>query len=374
MSLWQNSTVELPDFKALWEEWKQRRWKEMTLPGAIICLIGCGILAIPVGQTPLGRYPLLHNITIVPHEGGHMIVHGFFNLVSPISGEADEKPMRFPRLPPVAIAIAGTLGQLLAFGGPAVYFWYKKSPTPLGFFLFCLLGNFVDIGIYMMDCRIFTLDYVSYGEVDYANIASLHDWATIFTLMHWNLGTCEALGRFARVMGWVGMAATAFAWMPLMYRHTQRPQPAEAPEPAAAMSTPHEPRVPGGSEALLLIQTDQGFRQRLAWLLRHKGYAVLEAESLLEAMRKATARPRPIQLVIARFSGVEASGPQVVAALRTVYPLVKALLLMGPNDPPAVTPQIAAADYLREPFDENAVAMKVREVLDTPASGAFTGN
>ena len=375
VSLWQNSTVELPDFKALWEEWKQRRWKEMTVPGAVICLIGCGILAIPVGQTPMGRFPLLHNITVVPHEGGHMIVHGFFNLVSPISGGADEKPMRFPRLAPVAIAIAGTLGQLLAFAAPAAYFWYKKSPTPLGFFLFCLFGNFIGIGIYMMDCRIFTLDYVSYGEVDYENIASLHDWATIFNLMHWNLAICEALGRFARVMGWVGMAATAFVWMPLMYRRTQRPQPAEATEPAAAMLTsPHEPRVPGGSEALLLVQKDQGDRQRLAGLLRHKGYAVLEAESLLEAMRKATARPRPIQLVIARFSGAEASGPQVVAALRAVYPLVKALLLMGPGDPPVVTPDIPAADCLREPFDQNAVAMKVREVLDTPASTALSGN
>jgi CheY-like chemotaxis protein len=323
----------------------------------------------------MGRFPLLHNITVVPHEGGHMIVHGFFNFVSPISGGADEKPMRFPRLAPVAIAIAGTLGQLLAFAAPAAYFWYKKSPTPLGFFLFCLFGNFVGIGIYMMDCRIFTLDYVSYGEVDYENIASLHDWATIFNLMHWNLGTCEAMGRFARVMGWVGMAATAFAWMPFMYRRTQRPQPAQEAEPTGAMLTsPHEPRVPGGSEALLLVEKDQSGRQRLAGLLRHKGYGVLEAGSLQEAMRKATARPRPVQLVIARFSGAEASGPQVVAALRAVYPLVKALFLMGPGDPPVVTPDIPAADFLREPFDQNAVAMKVREVLDTPAPGGFGGH
>jgi DNA-binding NtrC family response regulator len=175
-------------------------------------------------------------------------------------------------------------------------------------------------------------------------------------------------------MGWVGMAATAFVWMPLMYRRTQRPQPAEATEPAGAMLTSHEPRVPGGSEALLLVEKDQGVRQRLAGLLRHKGYGVLEAESLLEAMRKATARPRPVQLVIARFSGAEASGPQVVAALRAVYPLVKALFLMGPGDPPVVTPDIPAADCLAEPFDQNAAAMKVREVLDTPASGGFGGN
>lgn len=280
--------MELPDFKALWLEWKERPWKTMTLPGLIICLAGCGLLAIPNGRTPFGAYPLLHHLTIVPHEGGHMIVHGFFNIVAPISGGADEKPSHFPRLIPLSISAAGTIGQLLVVVCPAFYFLWKRSATPLGFFIFCAFGSFIGIGIYMMDCRVFTLDYVSYGEVDYDNIASLHDWAVIFGLLRWNLGACETIGKYARWMGWTGMAGTAL-WLPWMYYRLNTAAPARAM--AGGLSTAPEVRAPGGSEALLLIEKDPQARQRLASLLRRKGYAVLEAATLEEAMRKMTARP-----------------------------------------------------------------------------------
>jgi CheY-like chemotaxis protein len=361
--------MELPDFKALWDDWKQQSWKPMTLPGLILCLIGCGILAIPSGRTPFGSYTVLHNFTVVPHEGGHMIVHGFFNIVSPISGGADEKPLWFPRLAPFSIAIAGTLGQLLAFFGPAAYFFYKKSPTPLGFFLFCFFANFIGIGIYMMDCRALTLDYVSYGEIDYENIGSLHDWANIFNLMHWNLGRCEALGRLARWLGWAGMAATACGWMPWMYRRTQRSAAlpvAEAQAPVAG-----EPRAPGGSEAILVIERDPAARTSLAASLRRKGYAVLEGESLQEAMRKTAARPRPAQLLIAPFSGADASGRQAVATLRSLSPLLKAVLLLAPGDPVLIDPPMPGVGYVRQPFTDNVLALAIREVLDTPASAGL---
>jgi len=206
-----------------WYDWQERPWKPVSILGLIGCVLAFVVLALPAGTTPLGRFNVMHYLVLIPHEGGHMVAGGLVNVVSSILGAQPEFDPLATRGWSAFLAFctvaAGTAGQLLVILIPAAVFFWSKSTTPLVFFLFCLFASLPGIGIYMMDARVLTLDYVSPGGADYEGIQKFgQDWTFIFRYLGIPMGVGETLGRVTYLLGWLGMLGSALALGWLYYR------------------------------------------------------------------------------------------------------------------------------------------------------------
>ncbi len=131
-----------------------------------------------------------------------------------------------------------------------------------------------------------------------------------------------------------------------------------APAPAAA---------PGGSEAILLVEDEDMVRELARKVLHTHGYTVLAARDGPEALRLSQAHAGPIALLMTDTVMPGMSGREVAGSLAAVRPATKVLYMSGYTDTAIVAhgvldPGIA---FLQKPFTPDALARKVREVLDT---------
>jgi CheY-like chemotaxis protein len=354
----------------LWE-WREKPWKQVSVLGLAGVVILAAVLVIPEAPGPLGRGPMIpHMIALIPHEGGHMVLGGLMRFL-PFTGNEETGIAPFAEF---CVIAAGTLGQLLAVFIPIGIFLWRKSPTPLAFFLFFLLATFPGIGIYMMDCRVLTLDYVAPGGVDYEQIQQEgQDWTKIFRYLRIPFGAGEKMGSAVYHLGWFGMPVPLL-WLGWVYkRRGYRPG---QPEPeAVAVAAAGSQAALRGSELLLLVHGDNSYRESLAVLLRHKGYAVHQAASSMGAVEELYAHSRRPQMLIAACSLGDVRGTDLLQKLRLIEPAIKAILLLGEAEAtPLSSALLPGVAFVRRPFTENFLALKIREVLDSPASTMFAAN
>jgi CheY-like chemotaxis protein len=112
-------------------------------------------------------------------------------------------------------------------------------------------------------------------------------------------------------------------------------------------------------ETILLIENDPVNLVALALILRSFGYAVLEAGSQDQAVRACCEHKGPIHLVVIR-----AATSEVVAPLKLLYPLMRALFLS--DEPPReLADKSMAGGYacLQKPFRADALAQTIKELL-----------
>jgi PAS domain S-box-containing protein len=169
---------------------------------------------------------------------------------------------------------------------------------------------------------------------------------------------------FVDVSSEVGHGATFSIYVPVV-------DEASAPLPEAfAVAHPAQQ----GNETVLLVDDDEGVRALIGTILRAGGYRVLEAADGDEALRAARGYAGPIHLLVTDVVMPRMSGRRLADALAAERPDLKILFASGYSEEIVGRHGILEAngDYLAKPFGPNALARKVREVLDAgrPGSGA----
>lgn len=130
--------------------------------------------------------------------------------------------------------------------------------------------------------------------------------------------------------------------------------------------------LPAGTETILLVEDEAGVRQLGRRLLEARGYTVLEAARGDEALRLAETHAGGIDLLLTDVVMPGMGGGQLVAAMRTLRPEVKILLVSGySGDALHRHGGVSAGmNLLAKPFTASSLALRVREVLDNPDSAA----
>lgn len=126
-----------------------------------------------------------------------------------------------------------------------------------------------------------------------------------------------------------------------------------------------------GSETILLVEDEDMVRALARRILLQSGYTVLEARDADEAIQLCAHHSTPIHLVMTDvvLPG-RMSGPDLVKHLKTSRPEIQVFYVSGYTDDAIVhhgvlDPEVA---FLQKPFTPEALARKVRKVLDASLS------
>jgi signal transduction histidine kinase/ActR/RegA family two-component response regulator len=122
--------------------------------------------------------------------------------------------------------------------------------------------------------------------------------------------------------------------------------------------------LPGGTEALLVVEDDSAVRRLAATVLRERGYQVQESENAVEALELIEGRPR-FDLVITDVIMPQMSGKALHDEIKRRIPETKILLMSGYTDDALAQHGILddGLAFLEKPFSPARLARKVREVL-----------
>ena len=121
-----------------------------------------------------------------------------------------------------------------------------------------------------------------------------------------------------------------------------------------------------GTETVLVVEDAASVRSVMRQVLERYGYAVLEAPDGATALQLAAKHHGPIHLVLTDVVMPGVSGRQLADRLVRLRPGIKVLYASGYTDDAIIhhgllEPGIA---YLQKPFTRDALALKVRAVLD----------
>jgi PAS domain S-box-containing protein len=125
-------------------------------------------------------------------------------------------------------------------------------------------------------------------------------------------------------------------------------------------------RLRRGTETLLLVEDDEGVRALTRIILERNGYRVLEARNGGEALLLCEQHQGPIHLLVSDVVMPQMSGGQLAERLASLQPAMKVLFMSGYTDDAILHHRSleAEAPFLHKPFNPEALAQKVREVLD----------
>jgi PAS domain S-box-containing protein len=139
--------------------------------------------------------------------------------------------------------------------------------------------------------------------------------------------------------------------------------------PAERLARPSAP-VLGlvGIETILLVEDDEQLLHVAHRTLEARGYTVLTAGRGDAALETARRHSGPIHLLLSDVTIPDMDGRTLAATLRAERPEVRVLYMSGYADQAIVRHGVldAALAYLPKPFTTEAIARRVREVLDTP--------
>ncbi len=121
-----------------------------------------------------------------------------------------------------------------------------------------------------------------------------------------------------------------------------------------------------GAETILVVEDETRVRKLIVGVLSARGYHVLEATRGEEAIRLCKEHSDAIDLAVVDVVMPEMSGPEFVRRIRPLVPHMRVLFMSGYTDEAIVHHGIeeSGAAFLQKPFMPDALARKVREVLD----------
>jgi two-component system cell cycle sensor histidine kinase/response regulator CckA len=133
---------------------------------------------------------------------------------------------------------------------------------------------------------------------------------------------------------------------------------------AAGVLAPQQIR--GGRETILLVEDEEGVRTLAKTVLQKKGYTILEAQNGGEALLLCETYSKTIDLLVTDVVMPSMSGRVLGERLATLQPKMKILYMSGYTDDAIVQHGVleSGIPFVQKPFAPEALARKVREVLD----------
>ena len=119
-----------------------------------------------------------------------------------------------------------------------------------------------------------------------------------------------------------------------------------------------------GWETILVVEQDEAVRALAREVLRRHGYAVLEARHGVDALRTAERHRDAIHLLITDLVTPHMSGREVAERLTSARPSMKVLFVSGHTGDDLPADVARGSTFLRKPFTPDALARKVRVLLD----------
>ncbi len=136
------------------------------------------------------------------------------------------------------------------------------------------------------------------------------------------------------------------------------------------LPVPVRPANVRGTETVLVVEDEDGVRSLTCRVLQTYGYRVLEAENGGEALLIAEQHPAPIHLLLTDLVLPRMSGQKLADRLVRTHSDLRVLYMSGYThgsivNHGALDPGTA---FIQKPFTPEALAQKLREVLDSPAA------
>jgi two-component system cell cycle sensor histidine kinase/response regulator CckA len=127
-----------------------------------------------------------------------------------------------------------------------------------------------------------------------------------------------------------------------------------------------------GSETILMVEDEDAVRELAVNVLRGYGYDVLESATPQDAIRIGEDRQKHIDLLLTDVVMPGMSGRNVAEHLIFLRPELKVLYMSGYTDDAILHHGVlqAGVAFIQKPFTPEALARKIREVLDTPKEPA----
>jgi two-component system, cell cycle sensor histidine kinase and response regulator CckA len=130
--------------------------------------------------------------------------------------------------------------------------------------------------------------------------------------------------------------------------------------------TAEQPAVPRGAETILLVEDDAMVRGLASRVLAKNGYQVLMAANGAEALDVSVESTNPIDLVVSDLVMPEMGGRELADQLSARHPGLRVLFMSGYTEDAALRRNVLqqGESFLAKPFTPDALARKVREILD----------
>jgi len=127
-------------------------------------------------------------------------------------------------------------------------------------------------------------------------------------------------------------------------------------------------RPPTGTETILLVEDASALRKLARKILERYGYTILDAPDGDEALRICERHQGTIHLLLTDVVMPGMSGRALADRLALLHPATKVLYASGYTDNAIIHhgALIAGTAFIQKPYTPEALARKVREVLDAP--------
>ncbi len=125
-----------------------------------------------------------------------------------------------------------------------------------------------------------------------------------------------------------------------------------------------------GTETILLVEDEAAVRAVIRDELEYRGYQVLEAANVPEAVLISSQQPGPIHLLLTDVVMPGMSGRDLAQQLTLLRPKMKVLYVSGYTDDVGVLQILGSSKsaFLQKPFNPNTLAAKVRDILTSSPS------
>jgi PAS domain S-box-containing protein len=126
-----------------------------------------------------------------------------------------------------------------------------------------------------------------------------------------------------------------------------------------------------GSETILLVEDNEDVRNMVCEMLRVQGYNVIAAQDQKQAISICSQKERRLDLMLTDVVMPEMSGPELATQIRSIRPSLRVLYMSGYAQDKFESHGRNGErfEFIQKPLTPEALATKVREVLETPKNG-----